>query len=97
MVAVQGFLGYGLTSVMGAVVAEIFQGRHFGTIFGTVMFVALSGGAAGPYVTGLIHDLTGSYRLAFLIGIGVSLVSAAAIWLAAPRKVRVVAGRMNAV
>lgn len=95
MVAVQGFLGYGLTSILGAVVAEIFQGRHFGTIFGTLMFVALSGGAAGPYVTGRIHDLTGSYRLAFMIGFAVSLVSAAAIWLAAPRRVRVVAGRMK--
>lgn len=96
MVAVQGFFGYGLTSIMGAVVAEIFQGRHFGTIFGTVMFVALSGGAAGPYVTGLIHDLTGSYRLAFLIGIAVSLASAAAIWMAGPRQIRAVAGRVKA-
>ncbi|MFN3855472.1 MAG: MFS transporter [Phreatobacter sp.] len=96
MVAVQGFLGYGLTAIMGAVVSEIFQGRHFGTIFGTLMVVALAGGAAGPYVTGLIHDLTGSYDLAFRIGIGASLVSAAAIWIAAPGKVRAVAGRMKA-
>lgn len=97
MVAVQGFLGYGLTSVMGAVVAEIFQGRHFGTIFGTVMFLGLAGGAAGPFVTGVLHDLLGDYRLAFMIGIAVSLLSALAIWLAAPRKVRAVAGRMAAV
>lgn len=96
MVAVQGFLGYGLTAIMGAVVSEIFQGRHFGTIFGTLMVVALAGGAAGPYVTGLIHDLTGSYDLAFRIGIGASLVSAAAIWIAAPGKVRSVAGRTKA-
>jgi MFS family permease len=96
MVAVQGFLGYGLTAIMGAVVSEIFQGRHFGTIFGTLMVVALAGGAAGPYVTGLIHDLTGSYDLAFRIGIGASLLSAAAIWIAAPGKVRAVAGRMKA-
>ncbi|WP_439575964.1 MFS transporter [Phreatobacter sp.] len=95
MVAVQGFLGYGLTAIMGAVVSEIFQGRHFGTIFGTLMFVALSGGAAGPYVTGLIHDLTGSYTLAFQIGFVVALVSAAAIWMAAPGKVRAVSGRMK--
>ncbi|MBL8571093.1 MAG: MFS transporter [Phreatobacter sp.] len=95
MVAVQGFLGYGLTSVMGAVVAEIFAGRHFGTIFGTVMFVALAGGAAGPFVTGLLHDLLGNYRLAFMIAIALSGVSAAAIWLAGPRQIRAVAGRLK--
>jgi MFS family permease len=96
MVAVQGFLGYGLTSVMGAVVAEIFAGKHFGTIFGMVMFVALAGGAAGPFVTGLLHDLLGNYRVAFMIGIALSAVSAAAIWLAGPRQIRAVAGRLKA-
>jgi MFS family permease len=94
MIAVQGFLGYGFTSIMGAVVAEIFQGRHFGTIFGTVMLGALAGGAAGPWVTGLLHDIHGDYRLAFIIGVALCALSAAAIWIAAPRKVRVVAGRM---
>ncbi|MGH7559858.1 MAG: hypothetical protein ACRENB_02435 [Gemmatimonadales bacterium] len=34
MVAAQGLLGYGLTSVIGAIPAEIFEGRHYGTIFG---------------------------------------------------------------
>ncbi len=95
MVAAQGFLGYGFTSIMGAVVAEIFQGKHFGTIFGTVMFAALSGGAAGPWVTGLLHDVFGDYTLGFAIGIAMSALSAIAIWLAAPRKVRAVAGQMD--
>jgi MFS family permease len=95
MVAVQGFLGYGLTSVMGAVVAEIFAGKHFGTIFGTVMFVALAGGAAGPFVTGLLHDILGNYRAAFAIGIALSGLSAMAVWLAGPRQIRVVAGRLK--
>ena len=69
MVVSQGALGYGLTSIMGAVVVEIFQGRHYGSIFGTVMLAALAGGAAGPWVTGYLHDLSGSYTLAFAIGI----------------------------
>jgi MFS family permease len=95
MVVAQGALGYSSTSIMGAVVAEIFQGRHFGTIFGTVMFVALAGGAAGPWVTGMLYDIYGDYTLAFAIGIAVSLLGAASIWVAAPRKVRAVAGRMH--
>src|SRR6202047_84542 len=66
MVLAQGALGYGLTSIMGAVVVEIFQGKHYGSIFGTIMVAALAGGAAGPLVTGVLHDLSGNYTLAFL-------------------------------
>ena len=95
MVVSQGALGYGLTSIMGAVVVEIFQGKHYGSIFGTIMVAALAGGAAGPLITGLLHDLWGNYTLAFVIGIGVSALSALAIWLAAPGKIRAVAGRLH--
>ena len=94
MVAAQGVLGYGVTSVIGAIPAEIFQGRHYGTIFGTLMLASIGGGAVGPWLTGVVHDATGSYTIAFWIGIGTSLLSAIAIWLAAPRKVRMVAGRV---
>jgi hypothetical protein len=44
-----------------------------------------------------VHDLTGSYAPAFWIAIGLNLMSAAAIWRAAPRKVRAVAGRIPAI
>jgi MFS family permease len=93
MVFTQGFFGYALTSVMGAIVAEIFEGPHFGSIFGTITVALIGGGAAGPWITGIIHDAAGSYRPAFVLIIGCCAVSAAAIWIAAPRKVRVVAGR----
>jgi MFS family permease len=95
MVAAQGMLGYGLTSVIGAIPAEIFEGRHYGTIFGTLMLAAILGGAAGPFVTGAIYDVTGSYVPAWWIAIGCSALSAVAVWLAAPRKVRAVAGRVH--
>jgi MFS family permease len=97
MVAAQGLLGYGVTPIMGAVVSEIFQGRHYGSIFGTIMLTSLGGAAAGPWVTGVLHDRYGSYSVAFVIGIGVSLVGAATIWLASPGKVRAVAGRLHRV
>jgi MFS family permease len=93
MIAAQGVLGYGLTSIFGAVVAEIFQGRHYGSIFGTLMLAAIAGGAAGPWVTGLLHDRLGDYLLAFWICIGASLLSALSVWRASPGKVRAVAGR----
>lgn len=95
MVAAQGALGYGLTSVLGAIPAEIFQGRHFGRIFGALMLLSILGGAVGPWLTGTIYDHSGSYAPAFLAAIVLCLVGAAAIWLAAPRRVRAVAGRLR--
>jgi MFS family permease len=74
-------------------VLEVFQGKHYGTIFGTLMLTAITGGALGPWATGALFDAYGSYTLAFSIGIAVSLVSLLAIWRVAPRKVRAVAGR----
>lgn len=94
MVVAQGFLGYALTSVMGPIVAEIFDGPHYGSIFGTITVALIGGGAAGPWIAGVLHDATGSYRLAFFLVIGCCAVSAAAIWIAAPRKVRQAPGRV---
>jgi MFS family permease len=94
MIAAQGALGYGITSVIGAIPAEIFHGRHYGTIFGTLMLASIAGGAVGPWLTGALHDATGNYTGAFWIAICGSLISAVAIWFAAPRKVRLVAGRV---
>jgi MFS family permease len=93
MVAAQGGLGYGLTSIFGAVVAEIYQGKHYGNIFGSLMLAAIAGGALGPWATGALYDAQGSYAQAFWICVALSCLSAVAVWLAAPRKVRAVAGR----
>lgn len=94
MVLTQGFLGYALTSVMGPIVAEVFQGPHYGSIFGTISIGLVGGGAAGPWVAGVIHDATGSYRLAFLLIIAGCFVSMLAIWIAGPRRIRLVPGRV---
>lgn len=96
MVISQGVLGYAMTSVMGAIVAEIFEGPHYGSIFGTITVALIAGGAAGPWTAGVIHDATGSYRLAFILAIACCITSAVAIWFAAPRKVRLVPGRLQA-
>jgi MFS family permease len=90
MVGTQGMLGYGLTSVIGAIPADIFAGHNYGAIFGTLMLAPIGGGAAGPWITGALFDLTSSYAPAFWIAIGGSVLSAFAIWLAAPRHVRMV-------
>jgi MFS family permease len=92
IVVAQGLLGYGVTPVFGAIPAEIFQGRHFGSIFGVLMLGGFAGGALGPWVMGALHDATGSYGPAFATGIAASALGIVAVWLAAPRKVRAVAG-----
>jgi cyanate permease len=59
------------------------------------MLAAIAGGALGPWITGVFYDATGSYTPAFSVAIGVSGLPALAIWRAAPRKVRAVAGRIH--
>ena len=94
VVIAQGLLGYGSTAIMGAVVAEIFEGPQFGIIFGTLMLAGLCGGALGPWATGALYDYYGDYTVAFAVGIVVTVVTSAAVWMAAPGKVRAVAGRL---
>ena len=86
VVLAQGTLGYGLTSVMGAIPAESFAGPRYGSIFGTLMVAAILGGAAGPWLAGSLHDWTGSYAPALWLAIGLSTLSAVAVWGGAPRR-----------
>src|SRR5947207_1884739 len=82
MVLAQGFLGYGVTSVVGAIPAEAFHGRHYGSIFGAIMGIGIAGGAIGPWITGLAYDMSGSYAPGFALALGCCVASAISIWLA---------------
>lgn len=93
MVAAQGLLGYGLSSVYASIPAELFQGRRLATIYGMLALAASLGAAGGPWLTGVIYDSTGSYAPAFWLCAAVSLFSILCAWQAAPRKVRLVAGQ----
>lgn len=95
MVSAQGFLGYGVASIYGAVAAEFFAGRRYGMIFGVLAAASGTAAGIGPWVTGLLFDFNGNYRLAFGFAIIISFASIAAMWMAAPRKVRLVAGRIG--
>jgi hypothetical protein len=88
-------LGNGLTSIIVAIPPEVFEGPYHGAIFGTLVLAAIVGGAVGPWVTGALHDVSGSYSLAFWITIKCNALSTEAIWLAGPRKVWAVAGRVH--
>ena len=94
MVLSQGGLGYAFTAIMGPIVAEIFEGKSFGSIFSLLMTSLIGGGAIGPFVTGVLYDRTGTYHIAFAIGLVLSIVCAVAVYIAAPGKVRHVAGKV---
>ncbi len=93
MVAVQGGLGYGLASLFGAIPSEVFGGPRFATIFAVLSLGGNLGGGAGPWLLGYVYDLTGRYTVGFWIALALSLASIGCMWMAAPRKVRLVAGQ----
>ncbi len=89
-------LGFGMcTPLVASIVTDIFQGPKVGATVGFVWFSFAMGGAVGPWFGGFLFEVTGNYRLAFFIAGGLFALSGAAVWLAAPRKVRLVPGRVR--
>lgn len=79
--------GYAVSPAMTPVLsARFFTGRHFGAIFGALNMLHQVAGAAGMWLAGYAHDLTGSYTLPFTVSIASALLSLACVWLAAPRR-----------
>jgi MFS family permease len=68
--------------------ADLFQGRHFGSILGTIALGFSLGGAIAPWLAGFLHDITNSYFLTFFILLGSLITSAVLMWLTAPGKIR---------
>ena len=65
--AVYGFAHGGFFTVMSPMVAELFGTGFHGLLFGLVLFSGTIGGSVGPLLTGYIFDVTGSYRIAFIV------------------------------
>jgi len=89
-------VGYAVSPAMTPIMCGLFfGGPHFGVIFGALNTMYHAGGAAGVWLAGYAHDVTGNYRLPF----SASMVSAAAtvflVWLAAPRRLRPLRGTTN--
>jgi len=82
-------LGVGAAGpVFFSTAADLFHGRHFGSILGTVAIGFSLGGAIGPPLAGFIHDKTNSYLPAFFIIMGSLIAAAVLMWLIAPSKIR---------
>jgi MFS family permease len=80
-------LGFGARGpIITAIAAQLFPGRRFGVIYGILSVGNGIGGGIGPWFGGVVHDLTGSYRAAFLIAVGFCAFGSACFWLARPRR-----------
>ncbi|MFC1953161.1 MFS transporter [Chloroflexota bacterium] len=62
----------GIVTVLAMIVPELFGLKYMGTIWGAIMLFGTVGGAVGAPASGIIFDLTQSYDISFIIGIGVS-------------------------
>jgi MFS family permease len=83
-------LGFGARGpIITAMASQLFPGRRFGAIYGILSVGNGIGGGVAPWFSGVVHDLTGSYRMAFLIAVGFCVIGAACFWLArAPLRTR---------
>ncbi len=60
--------------------ADLFPGRQLGTILGVITIGSGIGSAVGSWAAGWIFDLSGSYRLAFMLAIAAYLCGCIAFW-----------------
>ena len=73
--ALFGLFQGGLVPSYAIIVREYFPPREAATKVGLVIMCTLLGMALGGWMSGVIFDLTGSYRAAFLNGIGWNLLN----------------------
>src|SRR5438445_523206 len=78
-------LGFGARGpIITAIASQLFPGRRFGVIYGILSVGNGIGGGVAPWFGGFVHDLTGSYRIAFLVAVGFCALGSACFWLARP-------------
>jgi len=84
--ALFGLFQGGIVPCYALIVREFFPEQQAGTRTGVIVFATLVGMAFGGWASGAIHDLTGSYDLAFLHSMGWNVVNMTIIgmlWLRA--------------
>ena len=73
--ALFGLFQGGIVPSYALIVREYFSPKEAGARIGTVLMATLFGMALGGWMSGAVFDLTGSYRAAFLNGIGWNLLN----------------------
>jgi len=72
--AIFGFIQGGMGASQSPLVAGLFGVRSHGLILGVTSFGFTLGAAVGPFLTGYIFDVTGSYQVAFLVCASICIV-----------------------
>jgi MFS family permease len=75
--ALFGLFQGGIVPSYAIIVREYFTPREAGARVGLVLMATLFGMALGGWMSGVVFDLTGSYRAAFVNGIGWNLLNVA--------------------
>jgi len=89
-------LGFGMSiPTLSAALTDLFQGPKVGATLGFIWFSFALGAMAGPWMGGFLYELAHDYKATFNLAALVFAAGCAAIWLAAPRKVRLVPGRVS--
>jgi MFS family permease len=76
--AVAGCVMLGLASgakeaLVACLITRLFDARIFGTIYGSLISLAVLAAAMGPLLAGRVHDIAGTYAPAFWSGVGIAL------------------------
>jgi MFS family permease len=80
--ALFGLFQGGIVPSYAIIIREYFSPKEAGTRVGLVLMATLLGMALGGWMSGAIFDLAGSYRAAFLAGLGWNLVNVSImVWL----------------
>lgn len=90
-------VGFGISfgaipCVLNATLADLFHGKHYGRIAGTMLVGFAAGGMLSPWLAGYLHDITGSYVPTYFILVGAMIATATMMWFIAPRKLNPVRG-----
>jgi len=80
-----------LCCVLNAALADLFSGKHYGKIAGSMIVGFATGGTLSPWLAGHLHDITGNYTTTYAILVAGLLVTATLMWLVAPRKLHPIA------
>jgi len=85
-------VGFGLTfgsfpCVLNATLADLFHGKHYGSIAGVMVLGFALGGTVSAWLAGYLHDVTGTYTSTYALLIVALIATSAMMWIVAPRKV----------
>jgi MFS family permease len=66
--------------IVSSVGARYFSGPHVATIYGVIYSANAIGAAIGSYMGGVLHDLTGGYRVGLAMALAFIAIAALPFW-----------------